>query len=290
MNAALRNAPLRQADPLADPLFAPERPHYATGMLLGAEDFLAEQAYHRGRLARALAWLHGYGTLAGLRVTVQPATSATPDIPATPEQLVVDPGLALDRLGRLIELPYPACLDLTRWLESLPADTRTAALHPKDGADPYTGLVVDLFVRFVQCPHALTPALAAGPFDALDAAVPARLADSYELLLVPRAETLPPLPQNAWPDLAAIADPAARAAAFQQAVFDLWPEGTRDLDGRGQLEPLAEHVPGQDPAALWLARLAIPVAGDPPARAPGDIVIDNASRPFVPASARWIGR
>ena len=290
MNAALRNAHLRQADPLADPLFAPERPHYATGMLLGAEDFLAEQAYHRGRLARALAWLHGYGTLAGLRVTVQPATPATPDNPGTPEQLVVDPGLALDRLGRLIELPHPACLDLTRWLDALPADTRTAALHPKDGADPYTGLVVDLFVRFVQCPHALTPALAAGPFDALDAAVPARLADSYELLLVTRAETLPPLPQNAWPDLAAIADPVARTAAFQQAVFDLWPEGTRDLDGRGQLEPLAEHVPGQDPAGLWLARLAIPVAGDPPARAPGDIVIDNASRPFVPASARWLGR
>lgn len=285
MNVALRNA-----DPLSDPLLAPERPHYATGMLLGAEDFLAEQAYHRGRLARALAWLHGFGTVAGLRVTVQPATPATPENQGTPEQLVVDPGLALDRLGRLIELPRPACLDLTRWLTTLPADTRTAALHPKNGSDPYSGLVVDLFVRFVQCPHALTPALAAGPFDALDAAVPARLADSYELELVPRAETLPPLPQNAWPDLDTIADPAARAAAFQQAVFDLWPEGTRDLDGRGQLEALAEHVPGQDTAALWLARLAIPVAGDPPLRAPGDVVLDNASRPFVPASARWIGR
>jgi hypothetical protein len=278
------NTALRTADPLTDPLLAPERPHYATGMLLGAEDFLAEQAYHRGRLARALAWLHGYGTVAGLRVTVQPAT------PDTPEQLVVEPGLALDRLGRLIELPRPACLDLTRWLDALAADTRTGALHPKDAADPYAGLVADVFVRFVQCPHALTPALASGPFDALDAAVPARLRDGYELELVPRAETAPPLPQNAWPDLDAIADPDARAAAFHEAVFELWPEGTRDLDGRGRLEPLAEHLPNQDTAALWLARLAIPAAGDPPVRAPGDIVLDNASRPFVPAQARWIGR
>jgi hypothetical protein len=277
------NAALRTADPLADPLFAPERPHYATGMMLGAEDFLAEQAYHRGRVARARAWLHGVGTVAGLRAGILPATGAEA------EQLMVEPGLALDRLGRLIEIPRPACLDLARWMAALTPDQRTAALHPKDAADPLSGLVADVFVRFVQCPHALTPALAAGPFDALDAVQPARLRDGFELTLVPRAETLPPLPQNAWPDLAAIADPAARAAAFRDAVFDLWPADTRDLDGRGQLPPLAEHVSGQDTSSLWLARLSIPVTGDPPERAAGNIVIDNASRPFVPAAARWIG-
>ena len=55
----------------ADPLYArprPQRPFYATGMLLDAADFSAEQTYHRGRLAQALALLSGGGTLAGLAV------------------------------------------------------------------------------------------------------------------------------------------------------------------------------------------------------------------------------
>ena len=62
--------------PEADPLYAgpqPERAAYATGMLLDAQDFIDEQTYHRGRLARALALLAGGGTLAGLEVTHRPA-------------------------------------------------------------------------------------------------------------------------------------------------------------------------------------------------------------------------
>jgi hypothetical protein len=57
-------------DTRADALEAaerPDRPFYATGVLLDAEDFLDEQTYHRGRLARALAYLHGTGTIAGSR-------------------------------------------------------------------------------------------------------------------------------------------------------------------------------------------------------------------------------
>ena len=65
--------------PEADPLYArpaAERPSYATGILLDAQDFTDEQTYHRGRLARALASLTGGGTLAGLRVSHSPATGA----------------------------------------------------------------------------------------------------------------------------------------------------------------------------------------------------------------------
>ena len=93
------NSPARP--PADDPLYAlpaAARPHYATGMLLGARDFADEQTYHRNRLARALAFatgagarrlpagsldagdgslgaigLHGGGTLAGLRVLHRPA-------------------------------------------------------------------------------------------------------------------------------------------------------------------------------------------------------------------------
>ena len=57
--------------PEADPLYArpsPERPVYATGMLLDASDFTAEQTYHRGRLARALALSTGGGKTSGVRL------------------------------------------------------------------------------------------------------------------------------------------------------------------------------------------------------------------------------
>jgi len=59
----------------------PDRVNYVTGVLLGAEDFQAEQDYHRGRLARALAYAMGHGTLAGLEVSHHPAQAADATIP-----------------------------------------------------------------------------------------------------------------------------------------------------------------------------------------------------------------
>ena len=56
------NSPARP--PADDPLYAlpaAARPHYATGILLGARDFADEQTYHRNRLARALAFATGAG-------------------------------------------------------------------------------------------------------------------------------------------------------------------------------------------------------------------------------------
>ena len=73
----------RADDPLAGVL-APDRVFYAEGVLLSAADFEAEQAYHRGRLARALAALHGSGTVAGLRVIWQAARPAEVGPPAPP--------------------------------------------------------------------------------------------------------------------------------------------------------------------------------------------------------------
>jgi len=63
--------------PEADPLYArplSERPVYATGMLLDAQDFADEQTYHRAQLARAMAFLAGGGP-GGLRVTHQAGTT-----------------------------------------------------------------------------------------------------------------------------------------------------------------------------------------------------------------------
>src|SRR5258708_794373 len=105
-------------DPLAQKPELPDRLFYATGILLDAEDFRAEQLYHRGRLSRALAYLHGGGTVAGLRVDwIKPLNpgedAAFPK--GRDEEIVVNPGIAIDRLGRVIEVPTSGCIRLMRW-------------------------------------------------------------------------------------------------------------------------------------------------------------------------------
>lgn len=271
------------ADALGTARQTPDRLFYAIGVLLDAEDFEAEQRYHRGRLARALAYLHANGTVAGLEVKWEKGTGDRG------ERLLVKPGLALDRVGRLIEVPRDACLRLDRWFAGETDAHLIGAFKPSA-----QGVVADVFVRYVACERGKTPAFATGPFDALDALQPARLRDGYEVTLYPRQEAdPPPLPQGAWPALSG--GDAAKKVALQDAVFAAWHE-TDDAWDRDGPKPLGEHVPGQDPTSVFLARLVLPATlpggGARPVRRADDVVVDNRSRRFVypPAAlARWVG-
>ena len=162
------------------------------------------------------------------------------------------------------------------------------AFHGAEG-----GVIVDVFVVFRSCNRALTPAFAAGPFDATDYVAPSRVRDAFQISLVLRKEGSPPLPLDPWPDLAAEADPAARRSALLNAIFDSFNAPAVKRGDDGQLGLLPEHVPGQDPAAIFLARFVIPAAaGSPPLRAPDVIVAQNEQRRFiypVGALARWLG-
>ena len=302
-------------EPDADPLYArpaAERPSYATGMLLDAQDFSDEQTYHRGRLARALASITGGGTLAGLRVSHSAA--AGPPSPR-PEEIRVEPGLAVDRLGRLIEVPRPACLRLQVWFDAEAArdggdalrraaytnvdrflSARALAEAGNDGLPPVParGVVADVFLRFVACARGLTPSFAAGPFDALNAVATSRVRDAYELHLAARDDLdtgrdgLP----SPGPDLAGIGDPAARRAQLQNAILDAYPASGR-AGSPGELDPLPEHPLGIDRTSVFLARVVIPVAAaNPPARAGAVAVVDGWARRFVPSTlllGRWAG-
>ncbi|MGC3984307.1 MAG: hypothetical protein QM777_06020 [Pseudorhodoferax sp.] len=303
--------------PDADPLLArpnADRLAYATGMLLDAQDFSDEQTYHRGRLARALAFLAGPGTLAGLRVEHVPGSAGQV------EEIRVQPGLAVDRLGRLIELPRPACLRLPRWFEALAAAGDGSALVQASydapagfvsqrfadagTALPARALVADVFLRFVACPRGLTPSFAQGPFDALNAVSIARLRDAYELQLIARPglddgyDGLP-LP----PGAAALGNPGATAQerrdALQDAVLLGWSasgHAGNDVGGGedGGLEPAPEH-PAElaDHSAVFLARVLLPVDGaTPPARTDALPLVDNWGRRFLPPAslfAQWAG-
>jgi hypothetical protein len=301
--------------PEADPLYsrpAAERPSYATGMLLDAQDFTDEQTYHRGRLARVLASLTAGGTLAGLRVSHGPPTAA-PN--GHPEEIRVEPGLAIDRLGRLIEVPRPACLRLQNWF-----DAEAAA----DGGDrlrqgaytnlnrflsaraigeagtqnrppiPARGVVADVFLRFIACARGLSPSFATGPFEALDAVATSRVRDAYDLHLIVREgldDGFNGLPAPGV-DLAGIADLSERRARLQDAILDSYPASGR-AGSPGELDPLPEHPAGVDRTAVFLARVVVPVgAANPPARAGAAVIVDGWRLRFIPSSllvSRWIG-
>src|SRR5690606_29349905 len=226
-----------------------DRLNYVQGMLLDAASFGDEQLYHRGRLARALAYLFGTGTVAGLEVRYQNADGR--------DEIEVSPGLCIDPLGRLIDVPRPWCVDLVPWL---------AAQRDADLADSWLTelpappmLIADVFVRFVECERRLSPAFASGPYDALDAVAPARLRDGFELALVIRTETElrraaldngdpPPLPEIPAPDANARAlellqmTPADRLAAMRADVLGGWREGTEFWED-GRPPRLPEHLP-----------------------------------------------
>lgn len=270
-----------ELDPL-DGALAPERVYYAVGALLGVEDFSAEQTYHRGRLARALSFLEGPGTVSGLEVKY--VGPQGPD-----EQIIVRAGIAIDRLGRIIEVPRDACIRLDKWYKAQDHSELVQGFHNAAG-----GVIVDVFIRFISCDRALTPAFATGPFDATDYVSPSRTRDGYKAELVIRKEGTPGLPIDPWPDLAAEADPAKRRTALHQAIFDSY--GSRVFkreNGDGKLVPLPEHADGQDPTSVFLARFVIPAdAGDPPTRKAVKIEPDNDKRTFVysgGALGRWIG-
>jgi hypothetical protein len=283
-------------DPLATSE-AVDRAYYAVGVMLDAERLGDEQTYHRGRLARALAYLHGVGTVAGLFVRYDPAIAPGPDPKTQPgrdEQIVVQPGIAIDPFGRLIEVPVEACLRVPQWFQGEAAGDLDLAVH---GA-PYNGVVADLFLRFLTYDRGMTPAFATGPFEALDAVVPSRLRDGYELSLVLRQEATPPTPAIQWPTLAMTDAVADRPKKLHQAIFNAWRGDRATLTAALKADPL---LPANlDPASVLLARVVIlatrsvPPGGRPTRNtaATPSVTIDNEIRPFVvsaQAIARWLG-
>jgi hypothetical protein len=271
---------MSEADPLApnDPIESggpPERVNYATGVLLDAQDFIDEQSYHRGRLAALAKAVGGFGTISGLRVA--PPAAADPEL-----ELRVDPGIAIDRFGRLVQIDTPQCIRLARWFDLTDTQRLRAAMP-----DP-KAVVVDVFVSAAAVARGKTPAFANGPFDALDAVVPSRVAEAAQLDLVLRTEAKPPVPKNFWPAASANADTKL------QAVLGSWDAAPDIADGG--FAPLIEHVDGHDTSAALLARVFIPVkvgggaADRPTLDMTLRVSVDNSLRPFIFLPGKWLGR
>ena len=265
-----------RTDPLSTPQ-NPDRVYYANGALLDQEDFAAEQIYHRGRIGRALAYLHGHGTAAGLEVSIQQQDEE--------DVLMVSAGLALDRLGRQIEVPRAACIRIGRWFQFQLDDHRgrdqlSNSFRTGSGDTP-DGVVVDVFIKFEVCERGKQPAFATGNFDALDAVAPSRLRDSYRLDLIIREEETLPIPGTGFPDMTGMTPDQIRERIILYK---------RQGPG-GSLLPLTEHVTAQDGTEVLLARLLIP-ATSPPLQRDTNVPIepDNALRRLVFSTAElaWL--
>jgi len=283
---------IQMRDPMIDPersnrIRPPDRVYYAEGVLLDAGDFTAEQSYHRGRLAQVLTYLHGSGTIAGLRVLWEAALDPGDDADfpeGREERLRVEPGLAVDALGRLIESRRDVCIRLDRWYDGRTGD----ALNQSLAGNPVDRVTADVFIRFVSCERGKTPAFASGAYDATDAVVPSRIRDAYEVELVLRTEPTPQLPDDPWDAIDPAEVETERRRQLKEALLDRW---------RGPEEVLRqrEHPLTLDPASVFLARVLLPAelaSGDVVRITTESVEVDNHSRRFVTPSraiARWLG-
>ena len=100
------------ASQVATPGVTPPDPtkhvNYTLGMVLGVEDFTQEFAYSSGRDQWMVRELIGYGTVCGLRVTVE-ADNKGPRVEVTP-------GVAISPPGQMIRVTPAQCAYLNDWL------------------------------------------------------------------------------------------------------------------------------------------------------------------------------
>jgi len=250
-------APLEDADPArpGDP-FSRLRYHY--GQLLGAEDFAAEQRYHLLRERLTLAALHGHGTVWGLRVT------AREDAATNAVQLVCDPGLAVDALGRMIHVEQQVCLDVT----GLALTPFWAELAPPPGAaDGVRTRRAHVVLSYRACLAEEVPAIAPPCSDSGEATAHSRVLDRWRLCLAAEAPPDPhPLARDWTGDAAGGGDLRARLLEFilspPAEIARLWSNG--------------------DEAPLLLATVDLDPVGDPAERTALVGEPDNAVRALLP--------
>jgi len=214
-------------------------------------------------------------------------------------EIEVAPGLAIDRVGRMIEVPATVCIRIQPWLANQDVSALNAAMSVAGGKQIY----VDVFATFIACTQGVTPCFAAqDDYDATDAFSPNRLLDSVAMQLLLRSDSDPKLPQDPWLKLGAV--PAGALSALTAANVQSYKESILQVNAgpsaavpfqTGGVAPV-EIPPGLDPSSVFLARITVPAtagtSGQPPNFNINAISIDNLSRLFVypaPLAARAIG-
>ncbi|MBP0622464.1 hypothetical protein [Cupriavidus consociatus] len=278
-----------------------KRVSYEPGMLLGLEATRAEQDYHRRRATRHGYWLHGAGTVAGLRVSLR-AEDPGNDTDEVRVRLVVSPGVGVDGLGREISVPEPYCVDLGAWLTAQHEDEALWGALIRDGyAEPDNLLWLKVTMRYQDCNSGLQPVLASEVNAGTDPVQPSRVADCVLFELVAERPDDVPAEEHLFAAHARIRPYAeiearlgererAQVVAAAGAARTQLELGARLLHSLGDDNQslVARQAFLTDPAQLartLLARIAIRLT--PPAPEPGLVVnprrieVDNLARPFL---------
>ncbi|MCX6598065.1 MAG: hypothetical protein NTV70_17045 [Acidobacteria bacterium] len=150
--------------------------NYEYGMLLGREDFVTEQGYHRGKTWLHNAWLHREGVVWGLGVTVA----------VDRDEIVVSPGLALAPAGQELYVGHDVCVNVPAWLEKHRGEA--SLVITADPAEPGTEIFdAHITLAPAACLSRAVPSIAETCGDAGSAAGVAysRVSETVEIRLVP---------------------------------------------------------------------------------------------------------
>jgi hypothetical protein len=137
------------------------RVSYFPGMVLGSDDFSAEQDYFRNRLDRLNRLLHGSGVVSGLEVTAAGSGNAA--------AVTIAPGFALDPAGHELCVETPCTL-----------------------AVPTTATALLVLLAYRERPCRPVPAAGGPADDAAPSLRPSRIAETFEATLaaLPAAEAV----------------------------------------------------------------------------------------------------
>ncbi len=268
-----------------------ERVSFQPGILLGADALNAEQTYHLRRLTRHQRWLVGPGTVFGLQVTV-----AVPPSDATDLRLTVNPGYAIDGLGREVLVNEAYAISLRDWLAA-----ENAA--PDVAGNFLAGtLFLRVTARACALPQDLQPVVSE-LFDAgLDPVITARIGDGFQLELLGdplHMQDAPARPLDWWTPLRATPAASAlpgtvttREQATLASITDPGLASAMKLQAWLLAQPLPPYddSPGADQgyveaSRLLLASVHLTQAALTTAPTLAGTSVNNLVRPFVRANA-----
>ena len=154
--------------------------YYHYGMLLGVDDFVTDQSYHRGKMHLHNAWLHGTGVIWGLE--------ASADLERN--ELRVAAGLALDGYGRELHNDSPQCVDVGKWF----ADHKDDPDFSYEETNGTVNFDAHVAIRHRVCLMRPVPALLDTCEGASSDTAYSRIHETVEILLKPGSA--PPAPKR----------------------------------------------------------------------------------------------
>lgn len=154
--------------PAIQPLDPNKRVNYLHGLILGVDEFRQEEFYLLEKNRQHNRALHGYGTVCGLAVSQSAESAGT--------EIKVNPGMALNYCGQVIQVPTTQCAVIEEWLAA-----NSAAIIERLGSPAAGPLSLYLMLCYRECETDLVP-IPAGPCQSLEEITAAsRLADNFSL-------------------------------------------------------------------------------------------------------------